>query len=291
MQSQTPEAAYAAAPARLHPIDDAAIMVRELGDGPALVFIHGYPTHGYTWRRLLPELAAKYRCYVVDLPGLGDSQWSAKTDFRFTAQARRLAALFDTLRLERYSIIAHDTGATLARLVALQHGERVAGLALINTEIPGHRPPWIQMYQRIAALPGASMSFAMPMKLKSFLKSSMGFGAFYSDPVLFDDPTNLGPYTEPLLTSRRRVEGALGYLRGIEWDVVDGLAQKHGDIRAATMLLWGQDDPTFPVDRAEPMAQQFKPPARFVRIPNASLMPHEERPRMVLDAVTPFLAR
>ncbi|HYB99888.1 MAG TPA: alpha/beta hydrolase [Candidatus Limnocylindrales bacterium] len=285
----THESAYAAAAMRLYPIEDATIAVREQGTGPALVFIHGYPTHGYTWRHLLPRLSQSHRCVVVDLPGLGDSRWTGSTDFRFTAQARRLCRLFETLGLERYSILAHDTGATIARVVALSHGERVARLALINTEIPGHRPPFIQLYQRIAAMPGASLTFAMPMRLKAFRKSPMGFGEFYSDPVLFDDPDNLGPYVDPLLQSRARVEGALAYLRGIEWDVVDGLREKHAQIRARTMLIWGEDDKTFPVELGEQMAAQFRPPARFVRIPNASLMPHEERPSMVLDAVVPFL--
>jgi pimeloyl-ACP methyl ester carboxylesterase len=39
--------------------------------------------------------------------------------------ARRLRLLFETLGLERYALVAQDTGATLARLVALGHPERV----------------------------------------------------------------------------------------------------------------------------------------------------------------------
>lgn len=128
-------------------IEDATIAVRVFGQGPAIVFIHGYPVHGYTWRKLLPTLAENFTCYVIDLPGLGDSDWTGETDFTFTAQAHRLDILFQQLDLKYYALIAQDTGAPIARLVALLQAEKVSKLAVINTEVPNHRPPWIRFYQ------------------------------------------------------------------------------------------------------------------------------------------------
>ena len=130
-----------------------------------------------------------------------DSGWNARTDFRFTAQARRVNALLARLGVETCSLIAHDTGATVARLVALADPGRVASQILINTEIPGHRPPWIPFYCVMARLPGASLSFRPLLGMSWYLRSSMGFGAFYSDRRLFDDPGRLGPYVDPLLRS------------------------------------------------------------------------------------------
>src|SRR5713226_3470617 len=126
--------AYAAAKINRHQIEDATIAARVFGHGPALVLIHGFPVHGYTWRKLLPTLSKQFTCYVVDLPGLGDSDWSSNTDFGFTAQARRLGLLLESLKLFRYSLLAHDTGATIARLVAIAQPDRVARLVIINTE-------------------------------------------------------------------------------------------------------------------------------------------------------------
>ena len=144
-------------------IDDGTIAVRSFGSGPAVVFVHGFPVHGATWRWLLPDLAARFRCLVVDLPGLGDGGWTRATDFTFTGQARRLARLAERLGLERFGIVAHDTGGTVARHAALLTPERVDRIALINTEIPGHRPPWIPLYQRTALLPGAAACVPPPL--------------------------------------------------------------------------------------------------------------------------------
>jgi pimeloyl-ACP methyl ester carboxylesterase len=284
------ESYYASAKVEHFAVGDATIAVRGFGSGPTVVFVHGFPVHGATWRYLLPRLAGRFRCLVVDLPGLGDSGWSAATDFSFTAQARRLAELTQRLELDAFALVAHDTGATVARLVALQARERVTGLALVNTEIPGHRPPWIPLYQRLARLPGAGTSFRLLLRSRLFLRSGAGFREFYTDRRLLDEPGRLDPYLGPVLASPARMDGMLRYLAGPEWDVVDGLAQRHAEIEAPVLFLWGEDDRTFPVGRAEPMARQLGGPARFVRIPRTSLMPHEERPDLVLEALLPFLA-
>ena len=278
---------YATAKISRHKIEDATIAVRVFGQGPALVLIHGFPVHGYTWRKLLPTLSEQFTCYVVDLPGLGDSDWSSHTDFSFTAQACRLGRLLESLKLLRYSLLAHDTGATIARLVAIAQPDRVAKLVIINTEIPGQRPPGVGLYRLVARLPVAGAIFSMLLRRSWFIRSSMG--EFYSDPNLLDDPSYLEPYVKPLITSAKRMAGALGYLDGIDWEVVDRMRQAHSEIQAETLFLWGEDDKTFPVQLAEEMCSQMKTQTTFVRIKKASLMPHEEKPEIVLKHLVPFL--
>ena len=285
------DAFYAFAPPERFAIDDGTIAVRSFGSGPAVVFVHGFPVHGATWRWLLPDLAARFRCLVVDLPGLGDGGWTRATDFTFTGQARRLARLAERLGLERFGIVAHDTGGTVARHTALLTPERVDRIALINTEIPGHRPPWIPLYQRTALLPGAAASFRLLLRSRRFLRSGMGFREFYSDRRLLDEPERLGPYLAPLLASQERMEGMPPLPRGAR---VGGRRRARAPPRraedAGAPPLGRGCHGTFPADLAEPMARQLGGPARFVRIPRASLMPHEERPDAVLEHLLSFLA-
>src|SRR6187399_3328310 len=118
MSNTTPEQFYHAAPIELHQVEDAGIAIRSFGSGPVVVFIHGYPVNGYTWRKLLPVLSQQCTCITIDLPGLGDSKWTSKTDFTFTAQAKRIGLLLDGLGISRFSLVAHNTGATIARMVA-----------------------------------------------------------------------------------------------------------------------------------------------------------------------------
>jgi len=288
---KTSEFFYSEANVHQYEIEDATIAVRVFGKGPAVALIHGYPVHGYTWRKLLPKLALDFTCYVVDLPGLGDSDWVSSTDFKFTAQAYRLNLLFRSLKLNNFTIIAHDTGATLARLVALLQPDSVKKLVILNTEIPNHRPPWIPFYQFCAKLPLSAMVFRSLLKSKLFVRSSMGLGQFYSDSKLFDIPSNMFPYINPLITSPKKMHGMLCYLAGIEWSVVDELSNRHRDIKSDILFLWGETDRTFPVGLAEEMCSQFTCKINFVRIRNASLMPQEEKPGEILEHLIPFLRR
>lgn len=289
MDAPTPSFSYDAAPLRTVEAQDAHFALRCFGDGPDLLLLHGFPVHGYIWNAVLPALAQRFRCWVVDLPGLGDSQWSDGADFGFNAQSERLGLLVAELGLTRAAVVAHDTGATLARLLALDRPAVVSKLALINTEIPGHRPPFIREFQLAARLPGARGMFRALLSLKAFRRSPMGFGGFFHDRARLDEGFD-ARFVAPLLADPRRIDGALRFLRGIDWDVLDALAQRHRAIRARVQLIWGEDDPTFPVQYAEELRLQFDPPCTLHRIAQARLLPHVERPAQVLDVLLPFLA-
>jgi pimeloyl-ACP methyl ester carboxylesterase len=270
-------------------VGHARVAYRVAGSGPPLVLVHGYPVHGETWRKLVPELARRFTCWAPDLPGLGATEWTDRTDFTFPAQAATLRRWADAVGLEPFDLVAHDTGGTIARCLADADPGRVQRLVLINTEIPGHRPPWIPLYQRLAALPGAALNFGTLMRLRWFRRTSMGFGGCFADRDLIEGDF-YARFVAPLLASPRRMEGSLRYLRGIGWDVVDGMRTVHGRLRMPVALVWGEDDPTFPVALGRAMAEQFPGGAAFTPIPRAALLPHEERPEAVVSALLDFLA-
>jgi pimeloyl-ACP methyl ester carboxylesterase len=278
---------YLDAEPRLIDTGTARLPCRRYGSGPNLLLVHGFPLSGFTWRNVLPDLAARFTCWVPDLPGMGDSEWTDATDFGFPGQGRTLKALVDALGLERYGILAQDTGGTFARYLALADPGRVEKLILVNTEMPGHRPPWIPLYQFLMHVPGSLATFSLLLRSRTFLRSGMGFGGCFTDLGLID-----GEFDEhviqPLRRSWRRMEGLSAYLRGAVWGPVDALADEHRQLVMPVELVWGADDPTFPVGLARQMVGQF-PDARMVEIPGARLLVHEEKPAEVVRAVLSFL--
>jgi len=265
----------------------ARLPCRRFGNGPALLLVHGFPLSGFTWRKVLPKLSERYTCYVPDLPGLGESQWTDATDFSFPGQGRTLKALADRLGLARYSVAAQDTGGTFARYLALEDPGRVEKLALINTEMPGHRPPWIPLYQFMMRLPGAPSAFSLVLRSKAFLRSPMGFGGCFNDLALIE-----GDFHEhvvvPLVRSAKRRDGMRRYLTGALWAPVDALECDHARLQMPVRMIWGVDDPTFPIELARNMVRQF-PNARLVEIAGGRLLAHEEKPDDVADALIEFL--
>ena len=268
---------------------DATIAYRKYGNGPPVLFIHGFPVHGYTWRKILPELSKKHTCYVVDLPGLGLSQWTEKTNFHFEAHSDRLVQFLKSADINSCSIIAHNTGATTARLMALSKEIEVPTLILLNTEVPNHRPPWIELYQKASQLPLSHHFFKLSLKNKYFVRSGMGLKAFYTDKRLLKEEENIAPYIDLVTSTTKSMKGALSYLRGCDLKFMDTLKEKQKLIKSRVVLIWGEDDVTFPVEYGEKLASQFKA-AEFYRIPNASLMPHEEKPKEVLEIIASKLS-
>ena len=283
-----PNALYHSLPVRELQLGDAILPYRCHGNGPDLLLVHGFPLSSYTWRHLLPALGGKHRCHLVDLAGLGGSRWEANADFSFMGHARRLKALADQLGLARYDLLAQDTGATVTRCLALMDPGRARRQVMINTEIPGHRPPWIVEYQLLMRLPFTLAIFKQLMKSRSFLRSGMAFGGSFVERDLIDGDFHRS-FVQPLLGNRSRLEGLRHYLLGIHWPTVDAFATRHAEFREPVLLLWGEDDPTFPLSRAKAMLPQFRD-ARLVTIPQAKLLPQEERPAEVAKAVLEFLA-
>src|SRR4029453_9893801 len=193
----------------------------------------------------------------------------------------------DRLCLDRYAVLAQDTGGTSAPSLALGDGPRVEKLMLINTEVPHHRPPWIPLYKWLMHVPGALAGFGVLLRSRTFLRSGMGFGGCFSDLALLDDDFH-AHVVQPLLDSPRRMDGVARYLRGLTWGPVDDLEQAHARLAMPVELIWGADDPTFPVEHARRMAKQL-PDARLVEIPGARLLVHEEKPADVVRAALAFL--
>jgi pimeloyl-ACP methyl ester carboxylesterase len=272
--------AFFAAPLQHVDVGSSVVAYRRFGSGPPLLLVHGWPLSGFTYRRLIPHLADRFTCYAVDLPGAGETHWTGQTDFGFRGQAETLRRVLDALHLDGCHVVAHDTGASIARGLALIAGDRLGDLFLIGTEIPGHRPPWIPLFQRLAALPGAVSTFRLSLSSDWFVRSPMGFGNCFVDRRLLG-----GDFAEhiirPLRESRAKLDGQLRYLRGIDWQFVDGLATAHRAIANRVLLIWGAEDSIFPAARARGMVSQFAACRGLEVVPDAKLLVHEERPEAV----------
>jgi pimeloyl-ACP methyl ester carboxylesterase len=269
------------------PLREDRVAYRVLGNGPPLLMIHGWPFHGATYRHLAKRLSQHRTCFVTDSLGLGDSRWSERTDFSFAGQAVTFRRFVDALGFKKYSIVAHDTGATIARLLAAED-RRIETLVMLNTEMPGHRPPWIPFYCTVMRFGLSRHVVPLLLRSRALMRSPAGFGGCFHDEALLDEGF-VGRYLQPLIDDPRRVQGSIRYLRGLDWALVDGLADVHRMIRARVRFVYGGEDPTFPVAEARRCLGQFRD-AHLTTIDRARLLVQEERPDEVADAVMTALS-
>jgi haloacetate dehalogenase len=113
-----------------------SIHVRRGGSGPPILLLHGFPETSWAWRRVAPDLAEQFTVIAADLPGYGDSVLSrdALKDGRLPKRvmAQALADAMTGLGATQFAVVGHDRGARVAYRMALDHPERVRGLAVLD---------------------------------------------------------------------------------------------------------------------------------------------------------------
>ncbi len=104
-------------------------------DGPAVWLMHGEPTWGFLWRKVLPPLLdAGYRCIVPDLVGFGRSDKPEHVDsYTYDAHTAWMAALLEHLDLRDAALVVHDWGGPIGMRLFVEHPERFARIAILDT--------------------------------------------------------------------------------------------------------------------------------------------------------------
>lgn len=120
-------------------------------DAPTVLLIHGFPTASWDWQAIWPALSARYRLVCLDMLGFGYSAKPDRRDYSIHGQADIVEALVGALKLERFHVLAHDYGDTVAQeLLARQIDGSGAGQWLSCCFLNGglfpetHRALWTQ---------------------------------------------------------------------------------------------------------------------------------------------------
>jgi haloalkane dehalogenase len=104
----------------------------DVGDGDAIVLLHGNPTSSYLWRNVIPQLSGSHRCVAPDLIGMGRSG-KPPIEYRFDDHARYLDAWFEAIDVDQVVLVGHDWGGALGFDWANRHPGRVRAYAFMET--------------------------------------------------------------------------------------------------------------------------------------------------------------
>lgn len=107
------------------------------GQGPAIVFLHGWPQTWYMWRDVLPGLMQRYRVIAVDLRGLGESSRPAAGYDTKTVAQDVWRLMHDVLGERSFHVVAHDWGGPVAYALAAQHRDAITSMAIFDAPVPG----------------------------------------------------------------------------------------------------------------------------------------------------------
>src|ERR1700755_2480599 len=114
---------------------------------PCILLLHGFPELAYSWRKVMPALAAAgYHAIAPDQRGYGRTTgWDANYDgdlagFRFMNLLRdAIGVLFATGHRTAEAVVGHDFGASVAAYAALVRGDIFKRMVLMSAPFGG--PP------------------------------------------------------------------------------------------------------------------------------------------------------
>ena len=258
---------------------------RVVGSGPDVLFVHGWPVTGATWRRLLPHLADHVTCHVIDLPSAGSSRFDADTVLTIHQHMESVRRVVEALDVESIAVVGHDSGGLIARH-AMVGNPRLRSMGLINTEPPD--PSWrFKSFVQARKLPGLAAGLRFVSGNRTIRNSRLVFGDAFADRSHLD-----GEFAEfffaPLNEEPGKAEAAAALLRSFDMKDCTDLPGVHRRLDVPVKLVWGAKDPFFPVADARAMVGSF-PNASIDVIDDAGLFSHEEAPREVAEALLPTL--
>ncbi|WP_326836100.1 alpha/beta hydrolase [Amycolatopsis rhabdoformis] len=271
--------------------DGTTLAYRELGSGEPLVCLPGGPMRDAAYLGELGELAAHRRLLVLDLRGTGGSAEPTDPDtYRCDRQVGDVEALREHLGLDRFDLLGHSAGGSLALLYAAARPERLGRLALVT---PSAQSVGLQLTsdgrrQAIARRAGQPWYAAVATAYDAVAAGRATSADWAALAPLYygrwDDTAKAHHATE---SAQRHARAARGYNAAGAFDpprTRTALAA----VTAPVLVLAGEHDWITPPDVATAMADLF-PAAHTVIQAGASHYPWVDDPAAFTETVAKFL--
>lgn len=252
----------------------------DVGEGEPLLLLHGIPTWSYLWREIIPTLAERRRVIAPDFLGHGFSDRRDRFDRSLVAQTSMVLGLLDALGILTVDVVGHDTGGGVALIMAIEHPERLRRLILSNAVCYDSWP-----IAEMLSLGDPGLKSRDASQVVGELRQGLADGVYRTDRLTpeFEEGI-LAPYTDE--------EGKLSLIRNaasLNTNHTMQLVDRHSEITASSLLLWGAEDPWQTLGDAERLASEI-PDSRLEPVANASHWLQQDAPNEVAASIERFLS-
>ena len=248
------------------------------GAGEPVILIHGIPTWGYLWHRIVPLLSEQNRVIAPDLIGFGYSDKSDDFDRSIARQAEMIDALMGKIDVERANIVAHDIGGGIALRLATLYPHRVNKLCVMNSVSYDSWPIEAMIQLGHPGAYTAASATTTIAALRQMLKQ--GFNKTPDDEVL---DGLFAPYSTEV--------GKLSLIRNaaaLNTNLTTEITRLLHKIEAQTLILWGEDDKFQLLKFGQRLSNDI-PNAKLIPVQDARHFVMLDQPEEVAGRVSAFL--
>jgi len=240
------------------------------GEGPAVIFSHGFLMDLSMFDAQVGALSDQYRCVRWDERGFGETPVDGP--FSYWDSANDAVALLDHLGIEKAVFVGMSQGGFLSLRAALTHSDRVAGIIMIDSESGAFSDEQIE-----------------------------GYGAMFSQWQVAGPLGELGETVagmiigDPDISKKWITKWEEHYREGMQEPVAtllfrDDITDRMGEISCPVLIIHGEEDQAIPMEAAEDLQSRLSDCRGLVRIPGAAHSPNMTHPKIVNDAIAAFLS-
>ena len=252
-----------------------AALIAGPGKTRPLLFLHGLGGNYGTWQVALGSLAERHRVVALDLPGHGKSSKpdASAFDYSVTNLAKAVGRAIETLKLKQPIVVGHSLGGAVAMQLALDLGDRIGGLVLIDSAGLG-REIGAELRALMAGEAGSSTARGL-------------LALFYHDQRLVLDrgvEEMAATQTQPgAWAAQQAVANAAFSDDGQRFD----LPKRLHEITQPVLIIWGEQDRVIPASHGVSAIEKL-PDALLKLVPRVGHVPQVEAPEVVATAIDRF---
>jgi sigma-B regulation protein RsbQ len=249
------------------------------GNGPPMVFVHGFGCDQNMWRLLAPHFAKDHQVVLLDLVGSGKSDLAAYDREKYATldgHAQDICEVLDALNLSGAVFVGHSVSAMVGLLAGLKCPQRLRAQVMV-----GPSPSYINDGDYVGGFERSDIEELLETLEANYLGWSSNMAPVImgapDQPELAVELTNSFCRTDPEIARHFARVTFLSDLR-----------QELPKLNQPTLILQSSDDVIAPVSVGEYMKRQI-PQSTLKIIKNVGHCPHLSSPSTSVDAIESFL--
>ena len=251
--------------------------IEEMGQGPTILLVHGTAASIHSWRDVLPLLAESYHVVAIDLPGHGQTDSLASSNFKLESMGNGIAAVMRAMNIEPEIVVGHSAGAAILAYVCARKLLRPQTYVSFNGAFYPFAGWSGTLFSPIAKL--AAFNPFLP-RILSGLASRATVEKLLRDTGSTLSPEGVDLYFN-LFKQSNHVAAALGMMAS--WDL-NGMDDNLARLEPNSVFVAGEQDKAVPPDTADRAAARCRN-AKSVHIKGLGHLLHEENPSLAAQII------
>lgn len=257
----------------------------ELGSGPLVLLLHGFPENWWSWRYQLEPLArAGFRVVAPDQRGYADTDKTGPYDL--DTLATDLCELIRVLGREKADVVGHDWGGAVAWHMAATRRAFVDRLAVLNCPHPARmaealrssreqlKRSWYMLALQIPYLPERALRAGGPLLREIYARNAKDRSHFSEEEL------------RPIIDGLRKPGAAkamVGWYRTAFREAVKGRWRlgQYPEFNDEALLIWAKEDRALGYDELVPGTERYARKLRVETIERCGHFVQAEQPARV----------